>query len=152
MFFTILLLAIKSVCGSFIHSPNSETFKKRVPNRGNTFYWSPATVHAENDFLIGSDTIPESRRFNSQQWGILFGKRFVLGRRNEVGIFNGIEWGVIQKFDHYFALIELFHMEVGLKSAYKYSTPDYRSYNKALGYGTHNFSMNFSFREVTTKH
>jgi hypothetical protein len=134
-----------------------------------TFYWSPATVRAENDFLIGSDTIPKSRRINSQQWGILFGKRLVLDRRNEVGVSGGIEWGVIHSVqqdphffspiipgfalgaDYYFALVEVLQMEIGLKSAYKYSTPDYRVYNRALGYGTHNFSINLSFREVKTK-
>ena len=131
-----------------------------------SFYWSPATVHAENETVVGVDTIPESRRINPQQWGILFGRRFVWGRRHEFGIFNGIEWGVIHKvrqdpefhspitagfalgFDHYFALIEIFRMEIGLKSAYKYSTPDYRVYNRALGYGTHVISINLAFREL----
>src|SRR5262245_19798195 len=47
------------------------------------FYWSPATVRAASEIAVGTDTIEANRKINPQQWGILLGRRFVFGRRNE---------------------------------------------------------------------
>jgi hypothetical protein len=139
-----------------------------------TGYFSPWTTQPRAMAKVWNDTLYDYDRFNPIKAGLLLGSRFLVTRRTEWGFNTGFEWvtfdgfkekesreeksirmptvlGAVFGLDYHRDVLLFGDARVGYKLSYRYSTADYRVFNKALDYGTHEWSLLFSLGGKTFK-
>jgi hypothetical protein len=123
-------------------------------------YFSPWTLNPEKTLPIWNHTLYDYDVFNPIKAGMLFGKRIFKKKYSEWGFVVGTEWVTLAGFnkkeelekrkismpttagsvfgiDYRRDLIVSRVLRLGTKLGYRYTTPDYRIFNKSLDYGTH---------------
>lgn len=147
---------------SFLGDHAGPTFELEAGLAGGKLvgYFSPWTTNPESKMKVWNDTLSPYEKFNPIKAGLLLGKRIRVMKRSEWGLSFGPEWvtfagfkekeerektkismpvtvGLAIGIDYRRDLIVSKLIGVGAKLSYRYTTSDYRVYNKGLDYGTH---------------
>jgi hypothetical protein len=122
-----------------------------------TAYFAQRDTKLRRPVTLWGDSVPVNEPFDIYTWGILAGDRFWVGRLSEWGFNMGLEWATFGRLQGGMATtvgpvagLDYHHdmnferVRLGFKAGYRYSLTDYRVFNRALDYGTHQWVFTFS--------